>query len=126
LFVPHLEPVWRECQRTLRPGGLLITAFLNPDEFVFDPDSLDQDGIFVVKYPLPYVEHETMIESEVAERVRSKGMFHFSHTMESQLGGILHSGFVITDFYEDRRPEWDQNPISDFMPSLYVVRAERI
>ena len=51
-------------------------------------------------------------------------MFHFSHTMEAQLGGILRAGFVVTDFFEDHRPDSDQNPIRDFMPSYFVVRAE--
>lgn len=125
LFVPNLEPIWRECHRSLQPDGILMTSFLNPDEFIFDPDALDRDGTFVVRYPLPYVEHETLTPAEQAERQKSGLMFHFSHTMESQLGGILHAGFVITDFYEDRRPESDGNPIRHFMPSVYVVRATR-
>ena len=56
-FVPDVAPVWRECRRVLRPGGTLIAGFMNPDEFVFDADALDERGEFVVKYPLPYVEH---------------------------------------------------------------------
>ena len=57
LFVPDIAPVWRECYRVLQPGGMLMTGFLNPDEFVFDHVALDEQGAFVVKYPLPYVEH---------------------------------------------------------------------
>ena len=58
------------------------------------------------------------------ERIRSKAMFHFSHTMEAQLGGLTQAGFVLTGFYEDRRPEADGNPIRQFMPSYYVVCPE--
>ncbi len=125
LFVPDLAPVWRECHRVLVPGGALITAFMNPDEFVFDPDALDERGEFVVRYPLPYVEHETLDVAGIAERTRKREMFHFSHTMEAQLGGICAAGFVITGFYEDRRSEADGNPIRHFMPSSFVVRAVR-
>jgi len=32
LFCPELAPVWRESFRVLRPGGVLMTGFLNPDE----------------------------------------------------------------------------------------------
>jgi SAM-dependent methyltransferase len=124
LFVPELDPIWAECGRTLKPGGVLMTGFLNPDEFVFDPDALDNEGRFVVRYPLPYAELATLDKVQIAERRRNRQMFHFSHTMEAQLGGILRAGFVVTDFFEDHRPDSDQNPIRDFMPSYFVVRAE--
>lgn len=125
LFVADLTPVWAECARVLRSGGVLITGFMNPDEFVFDADALDRDGSFVVRYPLPYVEHEALSPPEVEERRRNGLMFHFSHTMEAQLGGILAAGFTITGFYEDRRSEADGNPIRHYLPSEFVVRAVR-
>lgn len=125
LFVPDLAPVWRECYRVLQAGGVLLTAFMNPDEFVFDFDALDNEGRFVVKHPLPYVEHETLGPEALEQRIRNQEMFHFSHTMEAQLGGLTKAGFVITGFYEDRRPEEDGNPIRHFMPSVFVARSKK-
>jgi SAM-dependent methyltransferase len=125
-FVPDLEPVWRECYRVLRVGGVLMTGLGNPDEFIFDDVALDNDGVFVVKHPLPYVQHETLSPEELEQRIRDKEMFHFSHTMEAQLGGLTKAGFVITGFFEDRRPEEDGNPIRHYMPSYYVVRAHKL
>jgi SAM-dependent methyltransferase len=125
MFVPDVAPVWRECARVLTPGGVLITGFMNPDEFVFDADALDNEGVFVVKHPLPYVEQETLDQETLAQRIHNEEMFHWSHTMEAQLGGLIDAGFVITGFYEDRRPDADGNPIRHFMPSFYVVRAEK-
>ncbi len=126
LFIPDVAPVWRECYRVLQPGGVLMTGFLNPDEFVFDHAALDTEGAFVVKYSLPYVEHATLSPEELAARIQARAMFHFSHTMEAQLGGLTQEGFVLTGFYEDRRPEADGNPIRHFMPSYYVVRAQKL
>jgi SAM-dependent methyltransferase len=126
LFVPELAPIWQECYRILGAGGLLMTGFLNPDEFIFDHVALDTEGTFVVKYPLPYVEHETLDPEALAARMRNEEMFHFSHSMEAQLGGLTAAGFVVTGFYEDRRPEAEGNPICHFMPSYYVVRALKL
>jgi SAM-dependent methyltransferase len=126
LFVPDLKPIFQECYRVLKKGGIFMTGFMNPDEFVFDAEAIDNEGIFVVKYPLPYVEHETLNKEELEGRKLNKQMFHFSHTMETQLGGVLKAGFVITGFYEDRRSEEDGNPIRFYMPSFYVVKAQKI
>jgi SAM-dependent methyltransferase len=123
LFVPDVGKVWRECRRVLVSDGVLIAGFMNPDEFVFDPDALDERGEFVVKYPLPYVEHDTLDAAALQARIAAGKMFHFSHTMEAQLGGIIDAGFVITGFYEDRRTEEDGNPIRFYMPSQFIVRA---
>lgn len=126
MFVPDVGRVWRECYRVLQPGGLLMTGFMNPDEFVFDVEALDNEGRFVVKYPLPYVEYETLEPEALEERIKSGGMFHFSHSMEAQLGGLISAGFIITGFYEDRRPESSGNAIRHYMPSYYVVRAQKL
>src|SRR6266508_48369 len=126
LFVPDVAPVWRECYRVLQAGGVLMTGFMNPDEFVFDDVALDNQGVFVVKNPLPYVEHETLSQEAREQRILNKQMFHFSHTMEAQLGGLTGAGFAITGFYEDRRSEEDGNPIRHFMPSTFVARAQKM
>src|SRR5262245_38793616 len=126
LFVPDLAPVWRECYRILRTGGTLMTGFMNPDEFVFDEDALDNEGIFVVKHALPYVEYETLSPEAREERIRNQEMFHFSHSMEAQLGGLTQAGFVITGFYVDRRSDEDGNPIRHYMPSLFAARAQKV
>ena len=127
LFVADLAPVWAECHRALVQGGTLISGFLNPDEFVFDEEALDKHGIFVVKYPLPYREID-ILSAEALQRRRQQesGMFHFSHSMEAQIGGLIAAGFVLTGFYEDRRTEADGNPIRDFMPSVLVMRARKL
>ena len=126
LFVPELPPIWRECQRVLRDDGVLMTGFMNPDEFVFDHEALDADGAFVVKHPLPYVEQATLDEAALARHIREQRMLHWSHSLEAQLGGLTDAGFAITGFYEDRRPASDGNPIRHFMPSYYVARAQKL
>ncbi|WP_270890216.1 class I SAM-dependent methyltransferase [Streptomyces sp. DHE17-7] len=50
LFIPDLAPVWRECHRVLRPGGTLLSGFLNPDVYLFDAESLEARGELVVRH----------------------------------------------------------------------------
>lgn len=126
MFVPALDPIWRECYRVLKSGGLFLTGFMNPDEFIFDEMALDNEGVFVVKHPLPYIEYNSLNQEMLEKRIQNKEMFHFSHSMEAQLGGLTEVGFVITGFYEDRRPEADGNPIRHYMPSFFVVRAQKL
>jgi len=126
MFVPELAPIWLECYRVLSAGGLLMMGFMNPDELIFDSVAIDKKGVLELKHSLPYVEYETLSKEVLEQRIRNKDMFHFSHTMETQLGGILKAGFVMTDFYEDRRPEEDGDPIRHYMPSYYVARAQKI
>ncbi|MCC6415247.1 MAG: class I SAM-dependent methyltransferase, partial [Opitutaceae bacterium] len=56
VFVPDVNPVWRECARVLKPGGRLLAGFMNPAHFWFDHDEAEQTGQLVVKYRLPYAD----------------------------------------------------------------------
>jgi SAM-dependent methyltransferase len=53
LFVPDVRPVWRECFRVLRPGGVLLAGFCNPILYLFDQELAD-DGVLQVRHALPY------------------------------------------------------------------------
>src|SRR6185312_902263 len=53
VFCPELAPVWRESFRVLRPGGLLLAGFMNPDIYLFDEAALERDEL-VVRHPLPF------------------------------------------------------------------------
>ena len=37
-----LAPVWHECFRVLRPGGILMSGFMNPDIYLFDVTALEE------------------------------------------------------------------------------------
>lgn len=56
VFSEHVLPVWQHCARILRPGGRLLSGFMNPDFFLFDHDDLDQGGPIQVRFALPFAD----------------------------------------------------------------------
>jgi SAM-dependent methyltransferase len=118
VFMPDVRPVWREAYRVLRKGGALLSGFMNPDIYVFEPERAD--GVLVAKYPLPYSDLTYHTEEEI-KQLFGDSPLEFSHTLADQIGGQLDAGFVIAGFYEDRNARGEQ--AARFMPTYFATRA---
>jgi len=119
VFIPDVRPVWGECARVLRVGGTLLSGFVNPVEYMFDPQ-LMEIGELKVKYALPYSDLESLTEAERAELHGEDAPLEFSHTLGELIGGQLEAGFVISGFYEDYRSD---SKAAEFMPSYLATKA---
>ncbi|MEV7083035.1 class I SAM-dependent methyltransferase [Streptomyces sp. NPDC093516] len=120
LFIPELAPVWRECHRVLRPGGTLLSGFLNPDLYLFDAESLETRGELVVRHRLPYSD---LTHLEPAERERLWGPdapVEYSHSLSEQLGGQIAAGFAITGFTE--APHHSE-ATAGWLPGYFATKA---
>lgn len=122
LFVPDIRPVWEECYRVLRQGGILLSGFLNGFDYLFDWVKADE-GVLEVLYKLPYSDLNSLTEEERAARFGEEAALEFGHTLTDQIGGQLDAGFVITAFYEDRK---SGQPIAEWMPSYCATRAVKL
>ncbi len=52
-------------------------------------------------------------------------MVEFSHSLQSQIGGQLAAGFVLTHLFEDTDHDLPQAGRSRFMPTTFATRAVR-
>ena len=93
-YIREGEPVWRECWRVLRPGGLLMAGLDNGVNFLFDGDEEHVTG-FLPFDPLANERQRLLSEQEC-------GCLEFSHTIDEQIGGQLRAGFRLLDVYDDR------------------------
>ncbi|MEP6668016.1 MAG: methyltransferase domain-containing protein [Chthoniobacter sp.] len=125
VFAEDVRPVWAECFRVLRPGGVLLAGFLNPLFFIFDHYEAEQSGRLVVKYPLPFSD-VTSHDPAGRERWLKSGMAaEFSHSLDDQIGAQLKAGFVLTGLYEDRWTD-DATPLNRYCPMFLATRALKL
>lgn len=117
-FIPDVKPVWRECARVLRPGGVLLVGFGQPH--IYCLDDLEGNGDYRLRFALPYADPTSIDPEERARRFGADAPLEFSHTFTDLLGGQLAAGLHITDLYEDVSPD---DPLHQYMPGYMATRA---
>jgi SAM-dependent methyltransferase len=122
-FMQNIRPIWRECFRVLRAGGVLLAGFTNPLRYIFDRDRMEV-GSFEVRWSIPYSDLDGLSEADLKKTIiDKKEPFEFGHTLDDQIGGQLDSGFVLAAFYEDRYSDLDADPLSRYINTFLATRA---
>lgn len=98
-FVPDVRPVWNETARVLRPGGVLISGFIQPVNFLFDAVKRDK-GKLKVRFRIPYSDLD-LPEEERERTLGPERPIDFGHSLTELLGGQLDAGLMITNLLED-------------------------
>ena len=112
-YVEEVRPIFRECWRVLRKGGILLCGLDNGMNFIFD------DSETIVRYSLPF---NPLKDPKLYEDSMRNGWgIQFSHTLEEQIGGQLETGFTLTGVYEDTNGSGNLHEHG--IPSFLVTRA---
>ena len=115
-YVEEVEPIWRECFRVLRPGGVLLAGMDNGINYLFDSEEERE-----VVNSLPF--NPLKNPDQMRQLEESDSGVQFSHTLEEQIGGQLRAGFRLTDLFEDTNGEGRLHELH--IPSFFATRAVR-
>lgn len=124
VFVETVLPVWLEAARVLKPGGTLLTGFVNPFGFVFDLEDYE-NGKLTVRHKIPFSDFHDLPEAELKRLLTDENKpVCFGHTLFDQIQGQIDAGLVITGFYEDAMGEDD--PLTGIIDVLIATRAVKV
>ena len=111
-YVEKVKPIFKECFRILKKGGILICGLDNGINYI-----TNDENVIVNHLPFnPLKDKEQMKALE-----KDDGGIQFSHTLEEQIGGQLEAGFILTDIYEDTNGEGHLHDLN--IPSFFATRA---
>ena len=92
-YVEEVKPIWRECFRILKHGGVLLAGLDNGMNYIFDESET------TLTHTLPF--NPLKDPGLMKEMEETDSGVQFSHTFEEQVGGQLEAGFLLTHLYED-------------------------
>lgn len=112
-YVEEVEPIWRECARILKPGGVMLAGLDNGVNYWFDEN--EERLTYTMPFnPLVNPEHMKLLQEQDCG-------IQFSHSLEEQIGGQLRAGFMLTDVYEDTNGAGNLHEHN--IPTFWATRA---
>ena len=125
-FIEDIKPLWHECYRILKPGGLLLAGMIKAASFLFDEDDDGADdknddktinASYKVVNKLPF---NPLKDPALYKKCIEKDWgIQFSHSLQEQIGGQLEAGFTLTHIFDDR----SGGGIGDYFDEFFATRA---
>lgn len=96
-YIENVYPVFKECARVLKKGGIMLGGFDTETNYIFNSD--EEKVVNKMPFnPLVNPEHLKQLEADDAG-------IQFSHTVVDQIGGQLKAGLTLVDLYDDTNGE---------------------
>lgn len=112
-YIEDVRPVWRECHRVLKRGGILLAGLDNGISYAFD----DDQKCVIRRLPFNPLKDPALYEM----CMRDDWGIQFSHTVEEQVGGQLEAGFMLTHIFQDTA---GTGPLHEMnIPLFFMTRA---
>ena len=96
-YIEEVKPLWKECFRILKHGGILLSGFDNGINYLFNENEKEVVNSLPFN-PLKNPEQMKQLED-------SDSGIQFSHTLDEQINGQLEAGFILKALYEDTNGE---------------------
>lgn len=96
-YVKEVKPIFKECARILKKGGILLSGLDNGVNYLVNED----ETMIVNTMPFDPLRNE----DQRKQLEESDCGMQFSHTVEEQIGGQLEAGLVLTNIYGDTNGE---------------------
>ena len=112
-YIEDVRPVWRECARVLKCGGILLAGLDNGLSYALD----DDQKYLIRKLPFNPLKDPALYEM----CMRDDWGIQFSHTVEEQVGGQLEAGLQLTHICQDTAGSGTLREMN--IPLFYMTRA---
>ncbi len=112
-YIEDVRPVFRECHRVLKHGGILLAGLDNGLAYAFD----DDQKCVIRKLPFNPLKDPALYEM----CMRDDWGIQFSHTVEEQVGGQLEAGLVLTHILQDTAGAGYLHEMN--IPLFYMTRS---
>lgn len=112
-YVKEVKPIFKECARILKHGGILLAGLDNGVNYLVD----DDETMIVNTMPFDPLQNE----AQRKQLEESDCGMQFSHTVEEQIGGQLEAGLILTHIYGDTNGEGRLHEMN--IECYYATRA---
>lgn len=112
-YVEEVKPIFKECYRILKKGGILLCGLDNGINYILD----EQEEKVINSLPFNPLKNPKLME----KLEKDNDGVQFSHTLDEQIGGQLEAGLILTDLYEDTNGYGNLHERN--IPSYFATRA---